>query len=332
MAKRTIAAALLTLSMSSFALDNIGVHQSYYVTEKGRPITVKSEIPADGSGWATTFSPDEFFYQKDIVDTFGGNYIVMDTDGIIHTLDSQGNMYKELDAYADSRVKVAGMNYFITSKGTIVVIKHDGMIGKTEAGFERVNKKEAGGMYFFHKRKLMIPNIFTGDNVELPYSTSRRKAEKNGILHIDGDIEIYGDSYFVTEENKIYTIGFKWKKVIIVREDEVRGRTRRTEELQENYFPEIHEHTLPGSMSHEDIVKKGGNYFFDKLGNLFTISDKGELKRHGTIAGKAGQLPSQLGGNYMIFSDKSLYQVDEKGELNFVHKIDPKVNVLVTNK
>ena len=72
MAKRSIAAILLTLSMSTFALDNIGIHQSYYVTEKGRPVTIKSEIPSSDSGFATTWSPDEFFYQKDIVDVFGG--------------------------------------------------------------------------------------------------------------------------------------------------------------------------------------------------------------------------------------------------------------------
>jgi len=317
MAKRSIAAVLLTLSMSTFALDNIGIHQSYYVTEKGRPVTIKSEIPAPNSGWATTWSPDEFFYQKDIVDVFGGNYIVLDMDGIIHTIDAQGNMYKELDAYADSKVKIAGNNYFITRNGQIVIIKNDGSIGKTDAGFNRVRESKAGGMYFFHNNKLMIPNIFSGENNEIAYTSSKRRAESNNILHLDGKVKVYGDSFFITDEDVIYTIGFKYKRATVIREDE---RGRRTEEVVTDYFPEIFKTDLPNHVTHEYIGKKGGNFFFDTRGGLYTIADNASFRYVGSVPGKEGQLPNLTGGNYMVYGDGSLYQVDEDGNVNFVKR------------
>ena len=329
MAKRSIAAILLTLSMSTFALDNIGIHQSYYVTEKGRPVTIKSESPSSDSGFATTWSPDEFFYQKDIVDVFGGNYIVLDTDGIIHTIDSQGNMYKELDAYADSKVKIAGHNYFITRNGQIVVVKNDGSIGKTDAGFERVRESKAGGMYFFHNNKLMIPNIFSGENNELAYSTSARRAERDGVLHLDGRVKVYGDSFFITDENIVYTIGFKFKTVRVIREDR---RGRRTEETETNYFPEVYKTSLPSHMNHESIAKKGGNFFMDARGNLYTIADNATLRNHGVVPGKEGQMPRLVGGNYMIFNDGSLFQVDENGFVSYVQQVRDRIIATNANR
>lgn len=298
---RALTLLSLSLSLPCFGLDNQGINQSYYVTEKGRPVTIKSEIPSAKSGFSTTWSPDEFFYQKDLVDTFGGRYIVMADSRLIHTIDAQGNMYKSITHYADSKVKIKGAQYFITRNGSLYVTLNDGsLVSYQSEGYQekfiKVRKSRAAGMFFFMEGNIVAPNPFNG-RLEIIAEDPK------------GDIEIKGHNYFVTDENEFYCVGYRITE---------KGK----------YSPKLIKDTLPSYIT--NITLSGGNFFFDQDNNLYAISDDARFKVRGKVPGKTNELPVEVGGNYMIYQDGSLYQVDEEAKLNFVQIV--KDRILTTNK
>lgn len=302
---RTLAVSTLCLSFSGAlmaqTLDNIGVSQSYYVTESGRPVSVKSEVPADRSMWSTLFSPDGFFYQKELVKHFGSKYIILHVADQVHTIDSQGNFYKDIRQYYEGTLRTTGANYFITSKNIMYIVKSNGELVERAKKSDDPNFKKlahAGGMFILPRGKgnIGIINPFTGDIDYKPFM-------------LLSPIKHEGDNFAITDlaiDRKVYTVGF-----------------------DEEFRSSFNELNLPDSV--KSVKLTGGNFFIDQDNKIHTINDRGELSLEGThVTGFEKEAPVAIGGNYMFFSDRSLYLVDEDGMVNYVDKIND--DLLVTNR
>lgn len=313
--KKVLLTGVLSSSFlaNAFALDNLGVNQSYFVTENGRPYSVKSEVPTDGSGWSTLFSPIGFFYQKQFVEEFGSKYIVMKNSRQVHTIDSQGEFYKSVIQYADGYIHEKGSNYFITDKGTLYIVTTTGKLKEyknefvvenpnDEASYMNFGKEisTAGGMFIkTESGKILIANPFTG------------KLDEVGRTRI-ARIAVSGDNYFITKKGEIYTIGFE--KI---------GRT---------YRGKLTKQPLPQGV--EDITISGGNYFFDQNNRVHTINDRGEinasLDSNIRISDHQNLRPKTIGSNYFMYENGNFFLVDEQGAVNFIEKRTD--NIVITNR
>lgn len=305
---KVLASTLLaSMSFTAVALDNFGMMQSYYVTEKGRIVTIKSEKVGPGTdnpGWNTTWMPDGFFYQKELVDTFGGKYILMDDSNLIHTLDSQGNMYKDITMYSDSGARIRGSHYFISRRGSLYMVLNDGSLKKYDdegyqEKFNKVSKRTAAGHYFMMEGKLVVPNIYNG----------RLEIAK---VRPEGKFEIKGDNYFTTDEGEIVLIGY-------AQHEGPRGN---------DHYARIVKSQIPSNVG--KIAIGGGNFFIDNNNVVYTVSDTARFKIAGPVEGHENEKPAHVGSNYMIYGNGDLFQVDEEGNINFIQKVTERI--LTTNK
>lgn len=297
-----ISLASLSIAASSFALDNLGVSQSYYVTEKGRPVSVKSEVPADLSMWSTLYSPDGFFYQKELVKHFGSKYIILNNANQVHTIDSRGDFYKGITQYMDGKLKYTGANYFITKKGQLYIVKSNGELVKHSRQKDEPKLKRlalSAGMFVIPSRsgKIGIINPFNGT---IDYKPIKPLSP----------FEHKGDNFAITTEGGLITVGF----------------SRNPDGSYDSSYNEL---ALPSGV--KSITKLGGNFFIDQDHKVHTINDEGKLSLEGTaIEGYAHLKPKHIGGNYLVYPDGAMFLIDEYGEINYLNKITD--TVLVTNK
>lgn len=324
--------ALLTLSSLSFTQifkikePTEGTNQSFVIFDNGEVSSIRSYFPEDEE--IKLIDNDNLFILPSNIGETRANYL-FDKDGELYTVDAHGYMYHKEFYRIDSKIKYYGGNYFITKSGQIHIIKNDGIIF-SYAGIDGVDLTRievAGGNYFITKDDRLFTINFEGyysDKTEL----FKDKAKE--IKHL-------GNNYFITKEGIVYTSGTE-----IIAQIDASGNPALDENQniiplldtkgRKQYFSVVY-HYEKQKMT--NIVKLGGNYFFDNENHIHTVSSNGILDR-GILNRKlkvnlkedkdrSYEQPVHFGNNYFVYEDGAMYMVDREGYYYFVKQLNRRV-------
>lgn len=284
-----------------------GNTQSYIIHDTGEVSTIKSYFTQD-SIWQFLL-PDIFLHAKVNLKVAKGNYFVDEWD-VITTVNKDGFSFT-LDqvTYDAEDIDIYGHSYWINKDGSLHVVKNDGTIADYKKPFKDQDVdlndvKIAGGTF-----------MITDENKLIIVDPSGRITNKSKFFKYKWEqVKKWGHNWYQTSDGKIFTIGFKQL---------TQKNADGTEVLAfENGYRKYYAALYAQKQTYE-IARKGGNYFFDKYGNLSTISNDGFLNlnlgqqrskfKMMDSNGKKRPFPAYYGINYFIYSDGAVYQVDNAG-------------------
>ncbi|MCT4642210.1 MAG: hypothetical protein N4A33_07910 [Bacteriovoracaceae bacterium] len=304
MKKLFIFLALLTSSL--LLAQTPGLNQSYILLDNGKVLLTRAYFPNDNT--IKLFSPADYLFDSKNIKYKKSNYII-DREQRLFTISSDGFMYMYNDIELDSRIIDAGGSFFITRKGSIIVIKNNGSYHenyyetiKSEFG-SRINAKVTGGNFFITRQnEVYAINNITG------------KINKMSVEINTNDIEHLGNNFLVKKDGEVFTFGMI-----------------KNENNNYNLETKIYRNS-----NFKRIRHVGGNFFFDFENNIHTISYDGTLnqgneKRKVRVSisqdnvDRSFKIPFQIGGNYFIYRDGAVYIVDHNGYYYHLETIDPRI-------
>jgi hypothetical protein len=324
--------ALSTLSFTSVFQSKEateGTNQSYILFDNGEVSTVRSYFPNDND--LKLIDADHIFILPGNAKETRANYLI-DKDNQIYTLDAHGFMYHKEFYRTDSPIRTFGGNYFITRKGQIHIVRNDGILinynGLPGIEADITKLSVVGGNFFITNKKQLI---MITDNGYFYDKTEMLKDKAN-------DLKIIGNNYAITKDGYVYTFGTE-----LISQIDANGKimfdsnNRPVPLLDSNgkrqYFAVTYRYD---QANYSNVVRQGGNYFFDTDYNIHTIANNGLLDR-GIVNRKlkvnlkedidrSRELPVHFGNNYFVYGDGALYMVDNEGYFYFVKKLDRRVS------
>ncbi len=290
------------ISISAIAQSlTVGLNQSYLIMDNGKALTVRSYVPAPSQNLVPLFMIEDHFFDTTQIEVFKSSYII-DNDDNIFTVTADGFMYKLENFKLDSKIKYYGETFFITKKGSVYVIDSQGYIIKTSYKDlkEKIKPEVLGANYIItSKNKVIMINTMTA---KLHFLKDEIEVE---------DIKKHSNNFLTTKKGYVYTFGFM-------------------QNADFSYKPIVSK--LKAPYVKRNIIM-GGNFFFDYLNNLHTVSFNGlydggianrKLKVNLSLdnTDRSTMTPAKLGSNYFIYRDGSVYHVDSYGLFGQLTTID----------
>lgn len=206
----------------------------------------------------------------------GGQYFV-EEGTILATIDENGLFFRKYELIPE-KIKGKGINYFLSEEGALYSIDKKGYVKVTENElFKRA--VNFGGNYF----TVMNPETQLVDMYTVDAMGVVARAEVPSLKM--KDIIAYGGSYVMNNRGVVFTIAANGT---VTSQDDIRVGI---------------------------ITKKGGNYFTDSSGYMFSISEQGQLKMPTLPLTLRVSSMHKLGSNYFIDLGGKLYVVDKEGNI-----------------
>lgn len=206
----------------------------------------------------------------------GGQYFV-EEGTILATIDENGLFFRKYEMIPE-KIKGKGINYFLSEEGALYSIDKKGYVKVTENElFKRA--MNFGGNYF----TVSDPSTQALDLYVVDGAGVATKADASSLKV--KDIIAFGGSYIMNNRGVVFTIA---SNGVVAAQDDVRVGI---------------------------ITKKGGNFFTDSSGYLYTVSEQGTLKMPALPLALRVSSIHKLGSNYFIDLSGKLFVVDKEGNI-----------------
>jgi hypothetical protein len=230
-----------------------------------------------------------YVYPQKVTLTSGRYFI--EENRILNTISEEGLLFKKFEVLPDHYLGT-GDSYFISTNGDLYTIDNNGIASVTNNERFKFAKK-FGGNFFF------LPSELNENELQLYVINSQGQLiEEENLLFLDEAIVDVGGSYFMTNKGELYSVGFNG------------------------------EVNLNNSFRVGILSKKGGRFFVDSSGFLFSLNQAGQVVLPSIPHGLKTQMISRIGWNYFIDSSARLFVIDQDGNIIQKESIDQNLRYL----